>query len=180
MAGGIDRLSVVSAGHEESVDQFIIYAGYGEVMHRLQVLEMSLWMIQSRGIKSQTRLDQAMAKVEKWNATTLGELMRGMRTQGHWPDGMVDKLLNAVDIRNYLAHHYLREYFVVAPSAANRDRATQELADLSVWVEELIDELEAHVLSLDIGSADELEEQMAREIEALRPAEWLGMPDRPE
>ncbi len=79
MAGGIDRLSVVCAGHEESVDQFIIYAGYGEVMHRLQVLELSLWMIQSRGIKSQTRLDQAMAKVEKWNATTLGELPRAPR-----------------------------------------------------------------------------------------------------
>jgi len=98
----LDRLSVVCAGHEESVDQFIIYAGYGEVMHRLQVLEMSLWMIQSRGIKSQTRLDQAITKVEKWNATTLGELMRGMRRQGHWPDGMVDKLLKAVDIRTSL------------------------------------------------------------------------------
>jgi hypothetical protein len=68
-----------------------------------------------------------MTTVEKWDAIILGELMRGMRTQSHWPDGLVGKLLKAVEIRNYLAHHYLREYFVVAPSKSSRERAAQEL-----------------------------------------------------
>lgn len=170
----------MSRGGEESVDQFIIYGGYGEVMHRLQVLELSLWMIQTRSIKSGTRLDQAMTKVEKWNATSFGELMRGMRTQTHWPDGLVDKLLKAVEIRNYLAHHYLREYFMVAPSKANRERAAQELADLSVWVEQLIDELDNHIRSLGVASVEQLADETIREIEALRPVEWLSMPTRPD
>jgi hypothetical protein len=60
----------------EKVDQIIIYAGYGEVMHRFQVLELSLWLTQTRRIKAGSSLKQGMVKVEKWNGTTLGELMR--------------------------------------------------------------------------------------------------------
>ncbi|MGI8515138.1 MAG: hypothetical protein ACR2NT_08330 [Acidimicrobiia bacterium] len=170
----------MSQADETSVDQFIIYGGYGEVMHLLQVLELSLWMIQTRSIKSRTPIDQAMAKVEKWDATTLGDLMRGMRTQSHWPDGLVDRLLKAVKVRNYLAHHYLREYFIVTPSEANRERAAQELADLSVWLEQLIGDLDDHTRSLGVAGFEQLDEETAREIDAFRPVEWLSMPTRPD
>ena len=148
-------------------------------MHRLQVLELSLWLIQSRGIKEKSTLEQGMAKVEKWNGTTLGELMRGMKNQPHWPPGLVDKLMKAVDLRNYLAHHYLREYFAIRPSETNRERAAEELAQLSVFVEELIEELDAHVASLGVPIDDsQLDEEMRMEIDQLRPSEWLGIPGR--
>ena len=101
--------------------------------------------------------------MERYNARTVDERNR---SQDHWPDGLVDKLLEAVDVRNYLAHHYLREYFVVVPAAANRDRAAQELADLSVWVEDLIGELDEHVRLLGIDVGEELDEQLAREVDA--------------
>ena len=65
---------------EDEVDQFIVYGGYGEVMHQLQVLELALWGFLTRGIKPGTSLDQGMKKVEKWNATTIGSLLRaGLR-----------------------------------------------------------------------------------------------------
>jgi hypothetical protein len=111
--------------------------------------------------------------VEKWNGTTLGELMRGMRNQPHWPAGLVDKLLKAVDFRNYLAHHFLREHFVVTPSAANREKAAQKLADLSVWVDELGEELDSHIRSLGIAEIDHLDDEMQAQIDELRPSEWL-------
>jgi hypothetical protein len=168
----------MSEGGEGSVDQFIIYGGYGAVMHRLQVLELSLWIIQTRGIKRGVQPSQARAKVEKWNATTLGELMRGMRTQSHWPDGMVDSLLQAVEIRNYLAHHFLREYFIVAPPEANRKRAAEELAGISVWLQELGSKLDDHVRSLGLGDIEELDEETVQEIDSLRPIEWISMPTR--
>lgn len=71
----------MSEPSDERVDQFIIYAGYGEVMHRLQVLEMSLWTLPTRGIMPKTQFEHAMDRVEKWNGTTFGELMRGMKNQ---------------------------------------------------------------------------------------------------
>jgi hypothetical protein len=123
--------------------------------------------------KSQTQLHQAIAKVEKWNGTTLGELMRGMRNQPHWPAGLVDELLKAVDIRNYLAHHFLREYSVATPSLANREKAVQKLTNLSVWVDDLGEELDAHIRSLGIADTAHLGGEMQAQIDESRPSEWL-------
>jgi hypothetical protein len=52
---------------EDGVDQSIIYVGLGAVMHQSN-------------------------EIEKWDATTLGQLMRGMRNQTHWLEGLVDRL----------------------------------------------------------------------------------------
>lgn len=158
---------------DERVDQFIIFGGYGEVMHRFQVLEMSLWGLQTKSIKPATTMDQAMAKVEKWNGTTFGEFMRGMKNQPHWPKGLLDKLLHAVDVRNYLAHHFLREYFIAERTEANRESAARQLADLANWLDELSDELDAHLARQGIASVEDLDEETAAEIDALRPKDWF-------
>ena len=55
---------------------------------------------------------------------------------------IADKLLEAVEIRNYLAHHFLREFFMAVPSEENLHDASSQLADLSVWLEELDAELD--------------------------------------
>jgi hypothetical protein len=164
----------MSAGttDQEHVDQFIVYGGYGEVMHQLQVLELTLWGFLTSGIKPGTSLDQGMKKVEKWNGTTIGNLVRGLKSQSHWPDGLVDQLEMAVEIRNYLAHHFLREYFTVAPSQKARDDASQWLADISVWLESVEEQLEAHQSALGITGLEDLDEDALVEIDRLRPAEW--------
>ena len=159
------------------VDQFVVYAGYGEVMHRLQALELSLWLIQCRNIKAKSTSEQVMAKVEKWNETTFGNLMRGMRNQTHWPPSLVDKLTRAVQIRNYLAHHYLREYFAARPSEQNLERAAQELAEISVFLENLVSEVDTHAAALGVALGPD-KETMAG-IEQLRPTEWLSPLNNP-
>lgn len=167
----------MSEPNQEDVGQATIYVGYGAVMHQFQMLELDLWGFLTKGIKSGASFDQAMAKVEKWNATTFGSLWRGMRTQPHWPADLKDKLERAVEVRNYLSHHFLREYFVVERSADSQERAAQALADQSIWLEGLSDELEAHAASQGIPGHGELDEETSTEIDKLRPKKWFYFMD---
>jgi hypothetical protein len=158
----------------ERVDQFIVYAVYGEVMHKFQVFEMTLWGFLTRGIKPGMSESQAFDRVTKWDGTTLGALVRGLKIQSHWPEGMIESLEQAVETRNYLAHHFLREYFVVAPSEKIKEQATAQLAQVSVRLEELEETLEAHLRSLGVPGVEELDEEAQAEIDRLRPTEWFG------
>jgi hypothetical protein len=167
------RLMSAETAGEEHVDQFIVYGGYGNVMHQLQGLELTLWGFLTTAIKPGTSLDQGMKKVEKWNGTTIGNLVRGLKNQSHWPAGLVEQLEMAVEIRNYLAHHFLREYFAVAPSQTARQEASQWLADVSTWLESVEEELEAHQRALGIAGLEDLDEYALAEIDKLRPTEWL-------
>ncbi|HST47092.1 hypothetical protein [Jatrophihabitans sp.] len=168
----------MAESNDEQIDQFIIFAGYGEVMHRFQLLEMGLWGLLSKSIKPATTMDQAIAKVKKWNGTTLGELMRGMKGQTHWPPELLAKLLRSVEIRNYLAHHFLREYFIAERSMENRKTATQELADLANWLDALSAELDDHLATQGITTLEVLDPETAAEIDALRPKDWLYFIDQ--
>lgn len=143
-------------------------------MHQFQVFEMTLWGSLTKGIKPGMSESQAFDKITKWDGTTLGQLVRGLKTQGHWPEGMVESLEQAVEARNYLAHHFLREYFVVTPSERIRQQATEQLAHVSVRLEDLKEALEAHLRSLGVPSIEELDEEARTEIDKLRPKEWLG------
>jgi hypothetical protein len=159
---------------DERVDQFIVYAGFGEVMHRFQIFELVLWQFLVRGIKPGSSPVQAMDKITKWDNTTAGAIVRGLKSQARWPDGMIDSLQEAVDTRNYLAHHFLREYFMVTPAEANRGRAAEQLAGVSVRLEDLQEALEAHLRSLGVTGVEDLDKETRAEIDKLRPTEWLG------
>jgi len=158
---------------DERVDQFIVYGAYGEVMHQFQVFEMTLWGFLTRGIKQGMSDSQALDRITKWDGTTLGQLVRGLKTQGHWPEGMIESLEQAVETRNYLAHHFLREYFVVAPSERVKEQATEQLARVSARLEDLEVALEAHLRSLGVPGVEELDKEARAEIDKLRPKEWL-------
>lgn len=158
-------------------NEYLIYIGYGEVMLRFQTLELSLWALLSRKIKPGTSLDQAVEMVARWDGTTFGQLMRGMKNQAHWPQGLVDKLLEAVETRNYLAHHFLREYFMAVPSQENLDEASTQLAELSTWLEELDADLDAHLESLGIETSSSLDAETKALAESLRPEKWFGFVD---
>jgi hypothetical protein len=162
---------------DDNTGEYLIYVGYGEVMRRLQILELGLWGLLSRKIKPGTSLGQAMEMVAKWDGTTFGQLMRGMKNQSHWPEGMLDKLLEAVKIRNYLAHHFLREYFMAAPSQENLENASNQLAELSVWLEKLDEELDAHMESLGIETPSSLDAETKVLADTLRPEKWFGFVD---
>jgi hypothetical protein len=156
------------------VDHFIVYGAYGEVMHRFQVFELTLWQLLARGIKPGMNSDQAMDKVEKWDATTFGGIVRGLKSQTHWPEGMTEALQFAVEARNYLAHHFLREHFLIAPSEQTRDQAVRQLAKILDQLDRLERDLEDHLGSLGVTSIEELDDEVKAEIDKLRPTVWLS------
>lgn len=161
----------------EAVSQFIVYGAYGEVMHQFQVFEMVLWGFLTRGIKAGSSLEQAMERVERWNSTTLGSLWRGLRSQDHWPSSLVAEIDKAVDARNFLAHHFLREYFLVRPSVEHRESALVQLTEVSNRLSWLTESLKEHSRTLKIPDIDELGEEVLDELEALRPTSWLTNAD---
>ncbi len=141
-------------------------------MHQLQVMELSLWLILARNFKPGIQLHQATAKIAGWDANTFGGLFGNMKNQPHWPEGLGGKLEQAIEIRNWLAHHFLREYFVVRPSEENRDRAVNRLSETSDWLDDLQEELDRHTADLGIPSDEDLEPELRAEMDATRPADW--------
>ena len=113
-------------------------------MHKFQVLEVALWGFRARSLKPVTSLDQGMAKVEQWNATTFGQMWRGLRTQDHWPKSLVAEVDRVVEARNHLAHHFLREYFLVVPSQEHRENAVTQLARIACRLDDLRGRLDKH------------------------------------
>lgn len=147
----------------------LIYVGYGSLMRKLQLMELNLWEIQALSIKSKTTEAQAFARIEKWDGTTFGSLVRGMKNQGHWPAGMTEDLEQAVELRNHLAHNFLREFFLAEPSAANFERGTNQLLDWSLKVDDLDTRLGAHLRALGVPDLDDLDDDLLAQLDALRP-----------
>lgn len=162
---------------DESTDQFIVFAAYGEVMLGFQLMELSLWSLNAINLKPAIQAAQASAKVEKWNGTSFGDLLRGLRTQPHWPRDLLDQLDGALDARNYLAHHFLREYFVLKPSLNARDRATAQLAEIARRQKKLQSELDTHLRSVGVPDVDELDDDLLDDLDALKPTSWSAEED---
>ncbi|NIK54648.1 hypothetical protein [Kribbella shirazensis] len=87
---------------------------------------------------------------------------------------MLDQLDGALEARNYLAHQFLREYFVLKPSVDARDRATAQLAEIARRQEKLQSELDIHLRSVGVPDVDELDDRLLNELDALRPTTWLA------
>ena len=61
------------------VDQDEVYWAYGKVMHKFQLLELTLWMLL---VPEEVSWQKGMAKIDKWDQTTFGSLARSIRSQG--------------------------------------------------------------------------------------------------
>lgn len=150
----------------------LVYVGYAGLMLQFQLMELSLWAIQALSVRSNSTEEQAFVRVEKWNSTTFGALVRGMKNQNHWPAGMGDELEQAVALRNHLAHHFLREFFLVAPSTEHFEDGVQQLLDWSLKVEDLDDRLMKHARKLGVPDLSDLDDGMRAELDELRPRSW--------
>lgn len=160
----------------------LIYIGYADVMRSLQLMELHLWSILALKVKTKSTEAQIFSTVEKWDGTTFGALVRGMQTQGHWPPGMTEDLAQVVELRNYLAHHFLREFFLAAPSPENFRQGSEQLLAWSREVDALDERLRIHAELLGVPAIENLDKTVLMEIDAARPRTWpLGQasPDTP-
>lgn len=154
------------------MDEFVIYYGYGQIMHRLQVFEIILWGFKARRIKAGASWAQSSAKIDKWNATTLGQHWRAMKSEDHWPAGMVAAVDALLEVRNWLAHHFLREYALIQPSEQHRQETVDLLRAIADRVDNLVDAMEAHARAMGLPSVDDLSADLQAEIQEMRPTSW--------
>lgn len=155
---------------ESSQSAAVVYVGFGQVMHKFQLIEMNLWSVKALHFKAGIQEHQAFAKLANWDAKAVfGGLVEELKDQHHWPAGMVERLRAAVRVRNYLAHRFLREFFMAENSEENYGRGIEQLIRWSEMVDELDAELAAHVVHLAGGDIDE---ETKAELAQFLPTTW--------
>lgn len=148
----------------------IVYRLYGQLMHQFQLLEMNLWAIKALRFKDGVQMHQGIVKLESWDAHGLfGQLVNDLAPLPTWPAEMVGRLREAASIRNYLAHRFLREFFVAKDSEEKFDRGITQLVTWIQSMNELDADLESHVSSLPGGEVDP---ELAALLEEQRPDSW--------
>jgi hypothetical protein len=102
--------------------------------------------------------------------TTLGGLVH--QAKDLLPNNLSSELAEVIKERNYLVHHFLREYFMAQRSVQNRDQAKEYLLGVSSQLGELSNQLDAYLESLGLATPDTLEPELQAQINLLRPKEW--------
>jgi hypothetical protein len=141
---------------DEAVARLVVMNGYGEVMLRFQLLEMSYWSILAETkLKRGISLDQAMGNVAGWESQTGGRLLNVLGL----PADLEDDARTAVNTRNYLAHGFLRDRAIALQDAAGCEETAKELAVVSGKLDEFEERLEAYMRGL--GFPELSEEELA-------------------
>ena len=159
---------------DDDVDP-LIYLAYGELMHHFQIFDLTLVQLISWVGEPGASFSERLAEVDDLiSKATLGTLIRKVKDRRELPIDVVDELCEILSQRNYLAHHFLREYFIIVPSERVRDQAVDKLAETATRLESLEAALEDHLRRLGVPSPDDLDLQTRAAIDQLRPTEWFG------
>jgi hypothetical protein len=152
------------------VSRFVLFGAYGEIMLRFQLLEMSYWSILAARMQRGVQLDQGMQKVKGWERQTGERLIKALGL----PDELHDEAFTVVNIRNYLAHSFLRDRAPFLSVEGAAEAAAEELAELSARLDEFEARLETYMRDVGVPdlSEDELK-QLGLDV-ALDPADWLA------
>jgi len=150
-----------------------VYAHFGLAMYLAQVLEhglanalMSAELLPRRAGKPVPRKEweaEFDAFMDQQYQQTLGRLIRALRGSTSVPPDLEGLLAEALERRNFLAHHYFRERAEVFMSFAGREKMIEELQR----AQKLFDEADARLTEV----AKPLRERYGLTDERLRPYE---------
>jgi hypothetical protein len=149
-----------------------ILAAYGQLMLQLQLLEMNFWVMRTANLTRGMSEAQVLEAIKKWDHTTFGDLVRGLKGQGHFDEDLRWKLDQLVELRNHVAHNFLREFFVAEHRPANYRRGLESIHRWQLLVEELNHDLERYVDGAFGDGWDQLSDAEAAEIANLQPKRW--------
>jgi hypothetical protein len=158
--------------HDARFQRFTLMNGYGEVMLRFQVLEMSYWQILATRIKQRSTLDQGIARLNGWAGQTGERLVNGLGL----PVDLRAEAEAAVRTRNYLAHNFLRDRAPFMNDPAVCRSAAEDLAAIRVRIEEFEHRLNLHMQDLGV---QELTEEEIDELGLVAPADFEVGPPGP-
>jgi hypothetical protein len=157
---------------EATVARLVLMNGYGEVMLRFQVLEMSYWQILATRIKRGSTLDQGIARLSGWAGQTGERLINKLGL----PDDLRAEADAAVKTRNYLAHDFLRDQWPFLSEPPVCRSAAEQLAAIAVHIEEFEGRLNLYVQDLGV---QELTEEEIEELGLVAPADFTAWTTRP-
>lgn len=143
-------------GGECGASRFLVMGAYGETIFRFQCLELSFWSIRAYRQKQGMTFDQRMRKVESWDRkTTLGNLAKTAEI----PDELKEEAKELAEIRDYLAHRFMRERAPFLGDPAYCQRVAEELAEALSMLDDFEERLDDYIQGLGISrvSDDELD-----------------------
>lgn len=141
-------------------------------MLQLQLLEMNFWVMRTANLKKGMSEAQVLQAIKKWDHTTFGDLVRGLKSQGHFDEDLRWKLDQLIQLRNHVAHNFLREFFVTERTLANFRRGLDSLHRWQRLVEELNHDLEGYVDEMFGKGWDQLSDAEEARIAELQPKRW--------
>lgn len=141
-------------------------------MLQLQLLEMNFWAMRAANLKKGMSQPQVLEAMKKWDKTTFGDLVRGLKSQGHFDEDLRWKLDQLVELRNHIAHNFLREFFAAERGAANYKRGLAAIDRWQELVQDLDEELSRYLDEMFGEGWDELSDAEATEVANLQPKRW--------
>ena len=119
-----------------------VFYAYGEVMWRLQLLEMTYWTILSlKKITEADDFEQAWKRTEGWMSDTLGRLVH----LAVLPEALDRDSKVVLAMRNNLAHEFLRERVMLLEDDDSYNKALEDLASKLGWIEDLQKDLDNYL-----------------------------------
>jgi len=161
--------------HDGGEDEHVktVYARFGLAMYLAQVLEhglanalMSAELLPRRAGKPVPRKQweaEFNAFMDQQFQQTLGRLIRALKSATSVPSDLEGLLTEALEKRNFLAHHYFRERAEAFMSREGRDKMIEELQR----AQKLFDDADARLTEV----AKPLRERYGLTDERLRPFE---------
>jgi hypothetical protein len=122
-----------------------VYAFFGLTMYHIQCLERTLSMLSATVYNfeaNHTTRPQFDSILEANFKKTLGQLIKQIKKSVDLPESFEKKLADALEKRNFLAHHYFWKRAMKFSHTHGQEEMIAELSQLSIYFEEMDRELE--------------------------------------
>jgi len=123
---------------EMPADQYELYAEFGMVAERAQVLEvaagnvalgfLAMFVKTDEITPEQTEMYRAI--VDDVNRKTFGSLLKHLKRTMNLSESIIKVIDDALDGRNYITHHFFRSHNFALYSAKGRETMTAELKEI--------------------------------------------------
>ncbi len=107
-----------------------IYAKYGLAMYFAQCIETSIVnLMVALKLKDRYKINRSEIDIffQKKYQKTLGNLLKSLKTVMKLPKNLENNLIELLDLRNYLAHHYFRDKAIIFDDKEKRKNMLLEL-----------------------------------------------------
>lgn len=119
-------------------DQYELYVQFGIAAEKAQVLEVEAGNVALSYLTTWVKIEEITPEVREMfrsivddcNRSTLGKLLKQIRSIGTFDDSIIQAVDTALERRNYLMHHFFRTHNFAIFNEAGRKEMLEELRDI--------------------------------------------------